>query len=75
RSVRVDYGFMNCRNEGERRMLLGLYRLYFDSETPAPRPLDLHQACIRGQLFEHLGAFPQVNLVEEHRRLLKNTLS
>ncbi|KAH6909637.1 tRNA synthetases class I-domain-containing protein [Coprinopsis sp. MPI-PUGE-AT-0042] len=71
-SVRVDYGFMNCRNEGERRMLLGLYRLYFDSETPAPRPLDLHQACIRGQLFEHLGTFPQVRLVEEHRRLLKN---
>ncbi|KAH6883759.1 hypothetical protein BKA70DRAFT_1341422 [Coprinopsis sp. MPI-PUGE-AT-0042] len=71
-SIRVDYGFMNCRNDTERRTLLGLYRLYFESENPKPRPLELHQACIKGQLFEHLSTFPRVKLREEHRRLLKN---
>ena len=46
-SVMVDYGFMNCKNDAEKRQLKRMYKAFFDSHGD---PLALHEATIQGNL-------------------------
>ncbi|KAH0443774.1 hypothetical protein CcaCcLH18_00600 [Colletotrichum camelliae] len=58
-SVAVDYGFMNCKTPRQRQRLRQLYANYF---TKGKDEMELHQACIRGDLApflrEALGGLP-----------------
>lgn len=70
-SVRVDYGFINCKDEDEFDALKRLYKQVLD--MPQVDPVQLHHASIQGRLFEYLGG--QVNLTKKKKkfaRLLKN---
>ncbi|CAB4478429.1 unnamed protein product [Rhizophagus irregularis] len=51
-SVNVDYGFMNCRTESEKRQLKHTYRKLI--KTPRFDPRDLHCACIAGKTFDYV---------------------
>lgn len=71
RAIHADYGFVNCENPSEVRLLDELYMKYF--ERPNANPLDLHKACMEGALAEYLGRFVELKpQVETYRRLLKN---
>ena len=52
RSVKVDYGFMNCRTEDEKRQLKHMYRKLI--KTPRFDPRDLHEACLAGKIFNYV---------------------
>lgn len=65
-AVGVDYGFMNCKTFEETCILMQIYK-----RLPSKaNPLDLHQACLRGHLFEFAGLFHKMD--ESHRGLMKN---
>ncbi|KAF9499278.1 hypothetical protein BDN71DRAFT_1503317 [Pleurotus eryngii] len=58
RSVWVDYGFINCASDTERLHLKSIYKSVFQStKYPNMDPLELHQACISGKLFDFVGQF------------------
>ncbi|KAJ8689537.1 hypothetical protein PTI98_012435 [Pleurotus ostreatus] len=58
RSVWVDYGFINCASDAERLDLKSIYKSVFQStKYPTMDPLELHQACISGKLFDFVGQF------------------
>ncbi|KAJ3550576.1 hypothetical protein NMY22_g380 [Coprinellus aureogranulatus] len=69
-SIRVDYGFVNCKSDAEFKLLLKVYQEYFQSDMN--NCVHLHAACIKGELFEYLGKFTKVPLTQQHRRLMKN---
>jgi hypothetical protein len=69
-AIRCDYGFMNCRTMADFGILLEMYQDYFKS--PQHDCLALHDACIKGKLFEYLGKFTKIKLKKRHRTLLKN---
>ncbi|GBC04566.1 hypothetical protein RclHR1_05740008 [Rhizophagus clarus] len=52
RPVNVDYGFMNCSTEDERRQLKNIYRKLI--KNPRFDPQDLHEACIAGKIFDYV---------------------
>lgn len=53
RSIVVDYGYMNCRENAHQRMQLrGMYREYFERGEDE---IKLHEACIAGRIFPVLG--------------------
>lgn len=51
-SVAADYGFMFCENEEDNEDLKQVYKQVF--LRPGADPLALHQAAIRGRIFEHV---------------------
>ncbi|OGM40065.1 hypothetical protein ABOM_011281 [Aspergillus bombycis] len=64
--ISVDYGFVNCETFTETCTLMEIYkRLLCDAS-----PLDLHEACIAGKLFEFAERFHTMD--QSHRRLMKN---
>ncbi|KAG6844524.1 hypothetical protein H0H87_006180 [Tephrocybe sp. NHM501043] len=72
-SVAVDYGFMNCQNMTEVEDLKALYKQIFD--MPKMSPLELHDACIQGKLFEFVERFVALKKKvtrKQLRRILKN---
>ncbi|GLB34185.1 hypothetical protein LshimejAT787_0110690 [Lyophyllum shimeji] len=71
-AVRVDYGFINCSNETEFEDLKALYKQVLD--MPRVNPLELHEAAIRGKIFEFVTRFVKVkkNVVKQLQRLLRN---
>ncbi|KAG5635941.1 hypothetical protein H0H81_009626 [Sphagnurus paluster] len=71
-SVRVDYGFMNCRSDSEFKDLIALYKQVFDMEHFSP--IGLHEAAIQGKLLEHMEKFVQLkkSARKQFVRLLKN---
>jgi hypothetical protein len=74
-SVRVDYGFMNCTSDREYQDLKDLYKNIF--ERRYTNPLELHQACLSGSLYDYvLGLFPEMKgkkkRAAKFRRLLRN---
>ncbi|THV46494.1 hypothetical protein BGAL_0381g00010 [Botrytis galanthina] len=65
-TLQVDYGFMNCQTFEETCILLEIYkRLLREAD-----PLELHEACLAGKLFEFAEAYYHID--ESHRRLMKN---
>lgn len=65
-TLKVDYGFMNCQTFEETCILLEIYkRLLREAD-----PLELHEACLAGKLFEFAEAYHHID--ESHRRLMKN---
>lgn len=65
-SVQVDYGFMNCHNFEELCTLMEIYRKVLTSANP----MELHQACVAGNLFQFVGGHFRVK--EEWRALMRN---
>ncbi|KAJ3570741.1 hypothetical protein NP233_g4207 [Leucocoprinus birnbaumii] len=71
RPVMADYGFEKCSTKEEHRLLFDLYRKYFDQETHTP--LELHNACIQGRLFEFfVGIGFTLKPKKMAKRLLRN---
>ncbi len=61
-----DYGFCNCQSFEEICILMEIYkRLLIKAD-----PLELHKACLAGQLFEFASKFDKMD--EGHRGLMKN---
>ena len=69
-SVTVDYGFINCMNASERQQLKKVYKYYFDN--PHGDPLALHEAAMKGSLYDFLSNKVQGLHGPEFQRLLKN---
>lgn len=71
RSVVCDYGFANCKDTSERKLLDDLYKKLFG--LFGMDPLALHEACIKGELLEfakkHVKLAPWT---AKYTRLLKN---
>ncbi|EGN96862.1 hypothetical protein SERLA73DRAFT_185073 [Serpula lacrymans var. lacrymans S7.3] len=65
-AVMVDYGFVNCRDEGERKALMDVYRKVLRMS----KPLKLHEAAVQGKLFDYAGGL--VKLKKKFKRLMKN---
>jgi len=68
RSIAVDYGFVNCKGEAERLELKEVYKQYFTHLDGDP--IKLHDAAIRGKLFEHVRGL--VKLKKKFNRIMKN---
>jgi hypothetical protein len=65
-ALKVDYGFMNCRDFEETCILMEIYkRLLQDAD-----PLELHRACLAGKLFVFAQKFHAMD--EGHKRLMEN---
>ena len=69
-SVMVDYGFINCRNDSERRQLKRVYKAFFDSHDG--HPLALHEAAIQGNIHGYLSNVMQGLRDPKFERLMKN---
>ena len=69
-SVIVDYGFMNCRNDSERRQLKRVYKAFFDSRDGDP--LKLHEAAIKGNIHGYVSQVVQGLRDPKFQRLMKN---
>ncbi|KAF8558341.1 hypothetical protein OG21DRAFT_1234824 [Imleria badia] len=69
-AVVVDYGFMNCRNDSERRQLKRVYKAFFDNHNGDP--LALHEAAIKGDIHGYLSTVVQGLKDPKFRRLMKN---
>ena len=65
-SVNVDYGFINCRTFEETCTLMEIYREVLKTSDP----LELHQACLAGDLFQFSSAY--VPMEEQWRLLMTN---
>jgi hypothetical protein len=71
--ILVDYGMVNCAGHAEHLQLLkDTYRKVFDH--PQGDPIQLHQACIRGQTFEYVEGLMKIKKRDAKilRRLMKN---
>ncbi|CDO77219.1 hypothetical protein BN946_scf184747.g32 [Trametes cinnabarina] len=69
--IRADYGYKNCRNVEERQLLDEAYKRLFMETSQSP--LDLHSACIEGDLFLYIGRFVKFSpWAEKYKRLLRN---
>lgn len=69
RTLEVDYGFMNCQTFEEICILMEIYKRLLQKANP----LELHEACLAGGLFEFARKFHQMD--EGHRRLVRNFYS
>ncbi|KAI9057685.1 hypothetical protein FKP32DRAFT_1598077 [Trametes sanguinea] len=70
--LKADYGYVNCRTPEERTLLDEAYKRLF-METSAD-PLELHRACLEGDLFRFVGTFVKLApWAEKYKRLLRNT--
>ncbi|KAF8558340.1 hypothetical protein OG21DRAFT_1504392 [Imleria badia] len=69
-AVVVDYGFMNCRNDSERRQLKRVYKAFFDSRNGDP--LALHEAAMKGNIHDYLSTVVQGLKDPKFQRLMKN---
>ncbi|KAG9078754.1 hypothetical protein FS749_009187, partial [Ceratobasidium sp. UAMH 11750] len=70
RSAGADYGFLNCRGVEELSALQNIYKQAFDNQ--GFDPLELHDACLRGELFKYLSQHAKLKPLEKFRRLLRN---
>ncbi|KAG6854474.1 hypothetical protein C0991_006553 [Blastosporella zonata] len=69
----LDYGFMNCKDDAETQELRNVYKKVLD--TPDASPLDLHEACMKGKLFDFVHKFVPMKKKDTRkqlRRLLQN---
>ena len=72
-SVKVDYGFFNCRNEKEVLQLKGIYKKVFENSNGDP--LKLHEACLQGKIYDYVRTTLKLKKKDQgplFRRLLKN---
>ncbi|KAI0031655.1 hypothetical protein K488DRAFT_51680 [Vararia minispora EC-137] len=72
RPVSVDYGFVNCAGEREKKKLQELYKRYFSLSMADP--LELHNAAIAGRLYKHMAEDKNIILEPKklYMRLLQN---
>ena len=72
-SVKVDYGFFNCRNEEEVVQLKEVYKKFF--EYSDGDPLKLHEACLQGKIYDYVRTTLKLKGKDQgplFRRLMKN---
>ena len=69
-AVLVDYGFANCRNGSERRLLMKAYKAFFDSYKGDP--LALHEAAIKGKIHGYVSTVLHDLQDSNLPRLMKN---
>jgi len=69
RSVMVDYGFVNCKNDSEKRQLKRVYKAFFDNDGD---PLVLHEVAIKGNLYGYLSTVVKGLKDPKFKRLMKN---
>lgn len=65
-AVSVDYGFVNCRNFEETCILMEIY----GRVMKVANALELHQACVAGDLFDFACAYVQME--DQWRSLMRN---
>ena len=73
-SVKVDYGFLNCRNEEEEVQLKNVYMKFFEEDTNGD-PLKLHDACLQGKTYDYIRTTLKLKGKDQSplfRRLMKN---
>ncbi|KAJ7044984.1 hypothetical protein C8F04DRAFT_520702 [Mycena alexandri] len=74
-SIAVDYGFLNClKDEAEHTLLEDLYHQLFTLPRARFDPMQLHEACIQGKLYEYAEGLLKLRKKDQKvlKRLLKN---
>ena len=75
-SVRVDYGFFNCRNKVEEVQLKEIYKKVFDSEDSNDGdPLKLHEACIQGKTYDYVRKTLKLKGKDESRLFCRRVMN
>ena len=69
-AVMVDYGFINCRNDSERRQLKRVYKAFFENHDGDP--MALHAAAMRGNIHGYLSKIVQGLRDPKFQRLMKD---
>ncbi|KAI5983585.1 hypothetical protein EDD15DRAFT_1859279 [Pisolithus albus] len=69
RHVAIDYGFLNCETVEEQLALKETYKRLL--EIPRVDPMELHAACINGQLYSFTRKYLP-DLQRRFRKLMKN---
>jgi len=72
-SFRIDYGIINCQGVIQHIQLLkDTYKQFF--KHPDGDPVELHAACMRGEIFAHVNAIIDIKKRDSKllRRLMKN---
>ncbi|KAI6020958.1 hypothetical protein BKA83DRAFT_4494776 [Pisolithus microcarpus] len=69
RHVVIDYGFLNCETVEEQLALKEIYKRLL--EIPRVDPMELHAACINGQLYSFTRKYLP-DLQRRFRKLMKN---
>ena len=67
-AVWVEYGFLKCKDTGQRMDLKNAYERYFESEQGDPWKLD--KACCEDKHYEHVANV--IDLKPSLRRLMQN---
>ncbi|KAF9002491.1 hypothetical protein BDQ17DRAFT_1280385 [Cyathus striatus] len=67
--IMVDYGFINCKDNVEMKELKEVYKAYFSARDRSD-PAELHQACIQGKIFDHVGSVTKLS--DKFKILMKN---
>ena len=73
-SIKVDYGFINCRNEEEEVQLKEVYKNIFKEDSNAD-PLKMHEACLQGKIYDYVTTTLKLKEKDQgplFRRLMKN---
>lgn len=70
--VNVDYGFRNCTNKSEFEALKAAYKLFFDHPDIHRNVLELHKACLEGNLYEYLSGIINLGKNDILKRLMQN---
>ena len=65
-SIKVDYGFINCRTFEKIYILMEIY----GKVRKTANPLELHEACVAGELFQFASGY--VRMEERWRSLMSN---
>ncbi|TFK78488.1 hypothetical protein K466DRAFT_668423 [Polyporus arcularius HHB13444] len=72
-SVQCDYGYVNCKNPEEVKLLDKLYTQLLRKKARDVNPLELHAACLKGELLEFAKRFVTLApWTAKYTRLLKN---
>ncbi|RDX47711.1 hypothetical protein OH76DRAFT_1523275 [Lentinus brumalis] len=74
-SVKRDYGYGNCKNAEETKLLDDLYTQLF-AQCRRAGPLQLHEACLKGELLAFAKKYAKLSpRTATYTRLLKNAYS
>jgi len=65
-SVFADYGFMKCHSTSQTLALVDVYRRLLKQADP----LDLHDACLKGSLYEFATRY--ISVEDKYKSLMKN---
>lgn len=70
--VKNLYGFSRCRTEEDKTLLTEVYNKFSLSLDEEANPLELHEACLRGETAQFVGRFVNLKPKKHLEKLMRN---